>query len=89
MKQLLIGPRKFKKSNITGGEVILFENWINYCIKNNHSFDVIDANKGNYPNIIIDNIIATTIPIASAVNPAFNVCLHFLTPIVPKYRAIT
>lgn len=26
MKQLLIGPRKFKKSNITGGEVILFEN---------------------------------------------------------------
>lgn len=53
MKQLLIGPRKFKKSNITGGEVILFENWINYCIKNNHSFDVIDANKGNYPNIII------------------------------------
>lgn len=53
MKQLLIGPRKFKKSNITGGEVILFENWINYCIKNNHSFDVIDANKGNYPNTII------------------------------------
>lgn len=52
MKQLLIGPRKFRNSLFTGGEVVLFENWIEWCEGEQHPFIVVDANKANYTNIL-------------------------------------
>ena len=43
----------------------------------------------NYPNIKRVKVIALNIPIISASNPVTKVCLHFFTPILPKYKAIT
>lgn len=37
----------------TGGAVVLFENLIDVCIKNNVNFIVVDSNKKNYLNIFI------------------------------------
>lgn len=53
MKQLLIGPRKFLNSTLTGGEVVLFENWIEYCDSQNEPYSIIDANKANYKNVLV------------------------------------
>lgn len=50
---LLIGPRySINKINPTGGIVVLFENWITFCKKQNINYSIIDTNKSNYKNII-------------------------------------
>lgn len=50
-KTLFLGPRTNKKrSELTGGAIVLFENLIEQCKKNSIDFHVIDTNKQNYPN---------------------------------------
>lgn len=51
---LIIGPRYNKKDpSKTGGIVVLFENWIDYCNKKKIPYSVIDTNKANYPSVAI------------------------------------
>ena len=53
MQYLLLGPRYNKKDKTkTGGIVVLFENWIDFCNKKGISYATIDTNKLNYPNIV-------------------------------------
>jgi glycosyltransferase involved in cell wall biosynthesis len=48
---LLLGPRVNKKdSTLTGGAIVLFENLLEQCKKQNINFHVIDTNKLNYFN---------------------------------------
>lgn len=50
-KILFLGPRTNKKRpELTGGAIVLFENLMEQCEKNNIMFHVIDTNKQNYPN---------------------------------------
>ena len=50
-KILLVGPCKNKKdSSKTGGAIVLFENLIEQCEKNEIDYHVIDTNKKNYCN---------------------------------------
>jgi glycosyltransferase involved in cell wall biosynthesis len=52
-KILLVGPRiNNQDSKLTGGAIVLFENLIEQCRKNNINFHVIDSNKHNYFNHI-------------------------------------
>lgn len=54
MKILTIGPRYFnKKTPQTGGIVVLFENWIEYCYSQNIPIKIIDTNKKNYSCLLI------------------------------------
>jgi glycosyltransferase involved in cell wall biosynthesis len=51
---LLLGPRTNRKHpEQTGGAVVLFENLIEQCQKNNIDYHVIDTNKKNYSNLIV------------------------------------
>lgn len=51
---LIIGPKYNKRnSSKTGGIVVLFEDWIEYCKKNDFSYSIVDTNKANYCNIVI------------------------------------
>ena len=53
-KLLLVGPRKnIKNPSKTGGVIVLFEDLLNYCDKNDIKYEVIDTNKANYSNIVI------------------------------------
>lgn len=49
-----IGCRYYKSDpSKTGGVVVLFEQWLNFCSSiNNITFTTIDSNKSNYPNKI-------------------------------------
>jgi glycosyltransferase involved in cell wall biosynthesis len=50
-KILFLGPRTNKeRPELTGGAIVLFENLMDQCEKNNIDFHVIDTNKQNYPN---------------------------------------
>ena len=49
---LNIGPRYYKDNSSTGGIVVLFENWIDFCDTESIEYDIIDTNKGNYINIL-------------------------------------
>ena len=51
MKQLIIGPRLNKDGVTIGGSEVLFENWLAYCKENGYDYEVIDANKFNYPSL--------------------------------------
>lgn len=52
-KILLLGPRKNKLDPTkTGGAIVLFENLIEQCEKNQTDFYIIDTNKQNYTNQI-------------------------------------
>ena len=51
---LIIGPRYNRKdSTHTGGIVVLFEDWIEYCNKKGFGYSVVDTNKANYLNNVI------------------------------------
>ncbi|MCH5242929.1 MAG: glycosyltransferase [Muribaculaceae bacterium] len=50
---LLIGPRLNKDNRTIGGSEVLFENFINYCKKENRPIKIIDSNKFNYSNLIL------------------------------------
>ena len=53
-KTLIIGPRNNKKyKSNTGGIVVLFEDWIEYCDNHNIDYIAIDSNKKNYNNIFV------------------------------------
>ncbi len=53
MNMLILGPRYNKNNKTkTGGIVVLFENWIDFCNKKGISYTIIDTNKSNYPNIV-------------------------------------
>ena len=53
-KMLIIGPLYNKKDPTrTGGIVVLFEDWIEYCDKNCVEYQVIDTNKANYLSVAI------------------------------------
>ena len=48
-KTLNIGHRAFKDyPERTGGVVVLFESWLEYCREQSMPMDVIDANSHNY-----------------------------------------
>ena len=48
-KILNIGPCFFKSDSLrTGGVVVLFEAWLQFCREQNVPFEVIDTNKDNY-----------------------------------------
>ena len=49
---LIIGPRYYKDNSKTGGIVVLFENWIEFCQNQNIPITIIDTTKPNYKNII-------------------------------------
>lgn len=49
---LLVGPRRNKHESKIGGSEVLFENWIEFCDKNEIQIKVIDGNKFNYSNKI-------------------------------------
>ena len=50
---LLLGPRtNLKNPAKTGGVIVLFEELLRYCEKNDIIYKVIDTNKANYPNIV-------------------------------------
>lgn len=49
---LTIGPRYYKNNSKTGGIVVLFENWIEFCHHQNIPITIIDTTKPNYKNII-------------------------------------
>lgn len=49
---LTIGPRYYKDNSKTGGIVVLFENWIEFCQNQNIPITIIDTTKPNYKNII-------------------------------------
>ena len=49
---LLLGPRSTKKSDHTGGIIVLFEDLLKYCNEEKILFEVIDTNKLNYNNKI-------------------------------------
>lgn len=51
-KILTIGPRYYKDNSKTGGIVVLFENWIEFCQNQNIPITIIDTTKPNYKNII-------------------------------------
>lgn len=51
MKQLIIGPRLNKDGVTIGGSEVLFENWLSFCKDRGLDFEVIDANKFNYPSL--------------------------------------
>ncbi|WP_288148496.1 glycosyltransferase [Bacteroides acidifaciens] len=54
MNILTIGPRFTKKNKKqTGGIVVLFENWLEYCQQQNISIKIIDTNKNNYLCVIL------------------------------------
>ncbi len=51
---LFLGPRANQNHpEITGGIIVLFENFISYCDKNSIDYIVIDTNKGNYANKLL------------------------------------
>lgn len=47
---LLVGPKYSNDSNEFGGIVVLFEDLISYCNKENIYYKIIDTNKSNYKN---------------------------------------
>lgn len=52
-KILLIGPRSnIKNPELTGGVIVLFEDLVSYCDRNNIHYIIIDTNKNNYKNKI-------------------------------------
>lgn len=52
VKYLLVGPRyNHKEKSKTGGIVVLFENWIEFCSYKDIPVIIIDTNKANYSNI--------------------------------------
>ena len=44
---LNIGPRYYKDNSSTGGIVVLFENWVEFCENSSIRQLIIDTNKGN------------------------------------------
>lgn len=49
---LNIGPRYYKDNSSTGGIVVLFENWVEFCENSSIRQLIIDTNKGNYLNTL-------------------------------------
>lgn len=49
---LNIGPRHYKDNSSTGGIVVLFENWVEFCENSSIRQLIIDTNKGNYLNTL-------------------------------------
>jgi glycosyltransferase involved in cell wall biosynthesis len=59
-KILFLGPLTNRKNpEQTGGAIVLFEQIITQCLKNNTQHDIIDTNKKNYPNFIVAYISIT------------------------------
>ena len=53
-KILVIGPCSNKKCKYnTGGVIVLFENWVEYCDNHNIDMVIIDSNKKNYSNVLV------------------------------------
>lgn len=50
---LTVGPRYYQDNSKTGGIVVLFENWIEYCKKGKYAISIIDTTKANYSNNIV------------------------------------
>lgn len=51
---LLIGPCfNQKNTSNTGGIVVLFENYLSYCDRNNHKYILVNTNKSSYKNKFI------------------------------------
>lgn len=75
-----IGCRYFNKDRLkTGGVVVLFEQWLEYCTKKQHNtFFTIDSNKANYFNkyIAIIKIIHQLKNILKIKDPESIVILH-------------
>lgn len=72
---LLIGPRFPKSSEKIGGAVVLFEDLIEYCKKENIDFKVIDNNKLNYQNTLV-GYIKILYSIMISIRKAQHVSLH-------------